>query len=341
MMPDLASVRDGSGTAAQPGQETARPLTSVSLDLDNLWSYMKIHGDAGWQDYPSYLERLVAVVGQCLRRHRLTITVFVVGQDAALPCNRDALAELAGQGHEIGNHSLSHEPWFHTYSFAEAEREIALAEEHIERATGVRPRGYRGPGFSLSRDVLTILAARGYLYDASTFPTFLGPLARAYYFWNSRGMAPEERRKRKQLYGTARDGLRPIHPYHWRLDGGRQLLEIPVTTMPVARLPVHMSYLIYLAGLSRPAFRAYLRTALAMCRAGRIEPSFLLHPLDFLGGDQVKELAFFPGMNQATSAKLELFDEVMTALTGRFQPVTMREHAAALLAAGVPRSRTP
>jgi hypothetical protein len=26
-----------------------RPLLSVSLDADNLWSYMKTHGDAGWQ----------------------------------------------------------------------------------------------------------------------------------------------------------------------------------------------------------------------------------------------------------------------------------------------------
>src|SRR6185295_9124655 len=33
-----------------------RPLLSLGLDLDNLWSYMKIHGDAGWDQYPSYLE---------------------------------------------------------------------------------------------------------------------------------------------------------------------------------------------------------------------------------------------------------------------------------------------
>jgi len=23
----------------------------ISLDLDNQWSYMKIHGDAGWEEY--------------------------------------------------------------------------------------------------------------------------------------------------------------------------------------------------------------------------------------------------------------------------------------------------
>ena len=29
---------------------TATPLASVSLDLDNQWSYMKTHGDPAWQD---------------------------------------------------------------------------------------------------------------------------------------------------------------------------------------------------------------------------------------------------------------------------------------------------
>ena len=25
-----------------------KPIASLSLDLDNKWSYMKTHGDAGW-----------------------------------------------------------------------------------------------------------------------------------------------------------------------------------------------------------------------------------------------------------------------------------------------------
>jgi hypothetical protein len=30
-------------------------IASVSLDLDNQWSYMKIHGDKGWEEYPVLL----------------------------------------------------------------------------------------------------------------------------------------------------------------------------------------------------------------------------------------------------------------------------------------------
>lgn len=301
-------------------------VASISLDLDNLWSYMKIHGDDGWQGFPTYLDRLAEIVIERLRKHGLQITIFVVGQDAALEKNRGALAAFAAEGHEIGNHSFSHEPWFHRYRYDEAEREIAGAEESIEAATRQRPRGYRAPGFSLSADALRVLADRGYLYDGSTFPTFIGPLARAYYFRRSRGLSPQERADRARLYGTFVEGLRPLRPYEWELAEG-SLLEIPVTTVPLARTPFHLSYLIYLAGHSRRAFRAYLRTALFACRLRRVEPSFLLHPLDFLGGDAVRELSFFPGMSTPTATKLALFDEAIALIRRHFEPVTMRQHA--------------
>src|SRR5215510_14372226 len=159
-----------------------KPLASLSLDLDNKWSYLKTHGDAGWETYPTYLPLVVPRVLDFLRARGLTITFFIVGQDAVRTENRDALGAIAGAGHEIGNHSFKHEPWLHLYSEPEIEEELARAEDAIAVATGVWPDGFRGPGFSLSPAVLRVLARRGYRYDASTFPTILGPLARAYYF---------------------------------------------------------------------------------------------------------------------------------------------------------------
>ena len=37
----------------------SRRHLSLSLDLDNLWSYMKTHGDPRWQAFPSYLDTVV------------------------------------------------------------------------------------------------------------------------------------------------------------------------------------------------------------------------------------------------------------------------------------------
>jgi peptidoglycan/xylan/chitin deacetylase (PgdA/CDA1 family) len=93
-----------------------KPLASLSLDLDNQWSYMKTHGDAGWETYPSYFDVFVPHVLGVLRELGLEITVFVVGQDAALERNHAMLRAIADAGHELGNHSFHHEQWIQTFS---------------------------------------------------------------------------------------------------------------------------------------------------------------------------------------------------------------------------------
>jgi peptidoglycan/xylan/chitin deacetylase (PgdA/CDA1 family) len=298
---------------------------SLSLDLDNQWSYMKTHGDPGWQSFPSYLDVAVPRILEFLARRRLTISFFIVGQDAALEKNRRALRAIAVAGHDIGNHSFRHEPWLHLYSEAQLDSELHQAEEAIQSATGTRPKGFRGPGFSLSAGTLEVLGRRGYAYDATVFPNLLNPLARAYFFATS-NLTREEKKQRSALFGTWRDALRPIRPFHWQLQGG-QLLEIPVTTLPWLRIPLHLSYLLYLGKFSRAAARAYFRSALGLCRLTGTQPSILLHPLDFLGREDCPALAFFPGMDLPRARKLALVEELFDILCARFETVTMYEHA--------------
>lgn len=309
---------------------THRAQASLSLDLDNLWSYMKTHGDAGWESYPTYLALVVPRFLKLLNDRGFKITVFVVGQDAALPENRQALAMIPAAGHEVANHSFRHEPWLHLYSRSAIAEEIEKAESAIEAATGVRPKGFRGPGYSLSEDVLEVLAQRGYDYDCSTFPTFIGPLARAYYFMNAR-LAADKKAERSILFGSLRDGLRSLAPYYWRL-GERRLLEIPVTTMPILRAPFHFSYLHWLAGFGDGLADTYFRFALALCRLRGLEPSLLLHPLDFLGKDDLSELAFFPGMTQTGAQKLVRMERWFSMLGARFEVLPMGVHAESLKA---------
>jgi peptidoglycan/xylan/chitin deacetylase (PgdA/CDA1 family) len=315
----------------------AKPVCSVSLDLDNKWSYMKTHGDPAWESLPSYLDLVVPRVLGLLRRLDWRITFFVVGQDAVREENRAAIAAISDAGHEIGNHSFHHEPWLHLYSRERTEDEIARAEDAVGTATGQRTIGFRGPGYCLSRATLEILHARGYRYDASTLPTYLGPLARAYYFLAS-DLSKEERQQRKALFGSLSDGFQPLKPYLWRIADDR-LLEIPVTTMPLAKVPIHFSYLLYLSTYSRALARQYFRTALALCRTTRTQPSLLLHPLDFLGGDDVSELAFFPAMGISGAQKLDLITEFLEMLGERFQALPMAEHADQLLKSGYLPSR--
>lgn len=308
----------------------SKPAASLSLDLDNLWSYLKIHGDAGWEQRPSYLDLFVPHVLGILDSLGLRITFFVVGVDAAQEANHPLLRSIVGAGHEIGNHSHEHESWLQTYSQPRLEEEIDRSQECIEAATGIVPTGFRGPGFSWSPLLLQILAARGFQFDASTLPTYLGPLARAYYFRTSQ-LTPEEKVARRELFGRFSDGFRPTSAYRWRLPGDTTLLEIPVTTTPVFKTPFHLSYLLYLSRVSPWIAELYLRTALALCRLTRTEPSFLLHPLDLIGGDQVPQLRFFPGMDLESSRKIDFFRRCLRILETRFEPLTMGQHAERLL----------
>ena len=305
--------------------KTPKPIASVSLDLDNKWSYLKTHGSPGWESFPTYLDVVVPRVLNFLEKRNLAITFFVVGQDAALEKNREALAAISRAGHEIGNHSFHHEPWLHLYSEGQIESELARAEEHIERATEQKPVGFRGPGFSLSHATVKSLVRRGYLYDASTLPTFLGPLARVYYFMTAK-LSPQEKRERKALFGHFSEGLRPIKPYRWQIaDSG--LIEIPVTTMPVFKLPIHVSYLLYLSLLAPALALSYFRTALALCRLTHVQPSLLLHPLDFLDSNDVQDLSFFPAMKLPSEKKLAIVNAVIGLLANEYTLVTLRQHA--------------
>jgi hypothetical protein len=302
-------------------------IASLSLDLDDKWTYMKTHGDPRWESMPSYLDVVVPRILQILERHSLRITFFIVGTDASLPRNTPILRSIAAGGHEIGNHSFRHEPWLHLYSEEEIEAELSLAHRHIEEATGCVPRGFRGPGFSVSPAVARVLCALGYRYDASTLPTFLGPLARAYYLATAK-LDPEEKKRRALLFGHWREGLRPLKPYPWQTANGT-ITEVPVTTMPLLRMPFHLSYLMWLSSLAEPLARAYLKVALALCDACGVAPSFLLHPLDFAGPDDAPELAFFPAMRLPLRRKLDLADYVLKHLASRYRVLTVGEHAAA------------
>ncbi len=90
------------------------------------------------------------------------------------------------------------------------------AEAAIDAATGQRPVGFRGPGYSWSPTLLEVLVDRGYLYDASTLPTYLGPLARAYYFATAHLTPAQRRSARTVRLGSATDSGR-CSAYGWAL----------------------------------------------------------------------------------------------------------------------------
>lgn len=308
-------------------------LASLSLDLDNLWAYQMVHGDPSWDRYATYLDLVVPRMLEVFARIDARITVFVVGRDAADPRHVAVLRTIVDAGHEIGNHSFDHLPWMHRLDPDAIGSQVMRAHEAIVEATGVAPTGFRGPGYSLGPEVLRALGDLGYRYDASLLPTWLGPFARAYYLRGTT-LTDAQRHDRRELFGHLGDAGRPVHPFRWVDDdavpGGSGLIELPVTVMPVTRVPFHPSYLLYLAGWSPLLATGYLRAGLRMCRLRRLEPSILFHPLDLLGPEDAAELGFFPAMGLSATHKVDLVNRWLDEIQRSFDVVTLSEHVAEL-----------
>lgn len=312
---------------------SAQPLASVSLDADNLWSYKRTHGDADWVERPSYLPALQARMTDLFDAHQMEPTVMVVGADAAAEDGPDFVGSLVEYGCEIGNHSFEHEPWLHLYDPQQLRDELRRTEDAIMAAGAPKPRGFRAPGFSMSPDLMKALSELDYDYDSSVLATWIGPFARLYYLRSNQDLSAEERRQRKALFGAASDALLPNKPFTWKgpgASGPLSLTEIPVTVFPLARVPMHASYVIYLSGYSTPLAKAYVKASVSACRLTGTEPSLLLHPLDLLDAKDAPGLEFFPGMGMDYGRKRAMLDFILHELSKYYRLVGMDEHARAI-----------
>ena len=67
-----------------------------------------------------------------------------------------------------------------------------------------------------------------------------------------------------------------------------------------------------------------------MCRMMGVAPSLLLHPLDFMGCDDEKDLAFFPAMGRPAEPKVELVSQMLDMMSQHYDIRPMKDHSAAI-----------
>jgi hypothetical protein len=182
------------------------------------------------------------------------------------------------------------------------------------------------------RDVLRL---RGYQYDASILPTFVGPVAR-FYFQLVNKLPARERGRRKLLYGGFSNATLPLRPFEVRSG----LMEVPVTTMPLLRLPMHLSYLLFIAKYSSALAKLYWNMGVQLCRLNRCAPSLLLHPTEFLGLNDVPEMKTFPAMGIPVEKKIALVDYTLASMKKYWAVGTVSDHAYAH-APGLPPNVIP
>ncbi len=308
-------------------------LCSVSIDLDPIWCYTRIHDlpEAEGPDpiYAHGLRRFLELFDEL----GIRATFFVVASDVRNPEHAALLREAVAMGHELGNHSLDHPYNLPGLSHEEGRRQVVGGHEAILEGCGVSCVGFRAPGYNIDERTIGWLEELGYHYDSSVFP------CPPYYLAKGAVMTAIRMRggRSKSSMVAARTQLAPLRPYRPRRDAihrrgqgdrGAALGELPMCVLPGVRWPVIGTSLI----MGGPIGASAMVGAAAM--AHRRHVNLELHGIDLVDADSdgvgVDLRARQPDLRRDLAYKLATFRAAFRVLEDRgYHFVPCREASSA------------
>jgi len=310
------------------------PLCSVSIDVDPLPCYYRIHGLGPAPDELRHtvMRRCVPRFSEVLARRGIRATFFIVAEDVdvdavgapAARAIRALLAELCRDGHEIASHSHTHPYEMARLTAAEVAAEMSRAHELLSEIAGRPVRGFRAPGYDLSRVMMEQLVELEYLYDSSLFP------APGYYAVKAAvmGVLAVAGRPSGAVLTDPRALLAPANPYRpsasapWR-RGDAPIVELPVAVTRGLRLPV--------IGTNLLLAPAPLRQRLLESMRRRPFFNLEMHGIDLAdaGADGVpgKLVARQADLRITVESKLAVFEAILDEVCRHYDVVTLAEAA--------------
>jgi len=306
----------------------ARRLASLSVDLDTLPHYCRIHGlpESLLDEKARALVYAVAVprLRELWASLGVPGTFFAIGEDVAAPQAARALREASEAGVEVASHSFAHD-YALTRRPPEAIREdLRRADEALRAATGTAPVGFRAPGYTLSAALYAATVERGYRYGSSAFPAAPYYAAKAAVMG---GLALVGRPSRAVL-DTPRVLLAPREPYRpdpespYRRGSGA-VLELPMAVTPGVRFP-------FIGTFATTLPLAVVRTLYRACRAEAFF-NLELHAVDVLGeedGIPPELVRQQRDLRVPAARKLERLRTVFSWLKEDYDVVTLHDAAA-------------
>lgn len=198
----------------------------------------------------------------------------------------------------------------------------------MQRASGVRPEGFRAPGYTITDTIFEVLEELGVTYDSSVFPcpAYFAPKAAVI------GAMRLVGRRSRSIVDDPRVLTAPADPYrvgrpYWRR--GRGVIELPIGVTRAARLP-YIGTSVVLAG-------EHGARLLSRAMKGRPLVNLELHGIDL--ADAAEDgLAFLaphqPDLRRALRTKeAALRAAIATLRDAGYRFVTLREAAHAFGAA--------
>jgi polysaccharide deacetylase family protein (PEP-CTERM system associated) len=182
----------------------------LSVDVED-WFQVEAQTEAikfaDWHNFKTrVLPNVLSLLGT-FDRYGVRGTFFILGWVAEkLP---DLVDHIAARGHEIASHGYAH-CLAGTQSEKEFAADVRRSLEVIRKSVDVPIHGYRAPSFSLGEHTphaWNILKDLGFDYDSSVFPIH------------------------HDTYGSPD---LPRFPFRFVLEDGREIDEVPLTTMRIA-----------------------------------------------------------------------------------------------------------
>jgi len=260
-----------------------------------------------WGAQPQRVEANTDRVLELLDRHEVRATFFVLGWTAAR--HRELIRRIARAGHEIGCHSYSH-PVVFELSAQEFADDVDRALEALA-ACDAEPAGYRAPSFTITppvHDYLHILRERGFRYDCSLFPI------------------------KHPRYGQP---LSPRQPFLLDHAGDQPFVVLPMPTWRVGGTNVPFSgggYMRLLPG--------WIYRRLRLLARRQDQPCIIyLHPWEF--DDFRPDTGQGALLRWRSQMGLDAVPGKLAALLRCGDFVTLGDHVASLVAAGLPSRGLP
>lgn len=276
-----------------------RPKATVSIDVDPLDAHLAGYGIANLPPDRLVYERAIPRILDLLAQHSIRATFFWIARDAA--ANAPLLRTIAGAGHELASHTVTHPEAWRRCTRTEVAHELRASKRQLEDAASAPVVGFRSPGWHAPPALAEELCASGYRYDASSFPSPLLGAAGALIWLRSGG-------RRRTALGVGQ-WFSPRAPH---LSAG--LREFPVSVTRILRIPIYHT-LRY--GISEARFLRVLDRFAKEVHA----LSYPVHAVDAVGlvEDGVDaRLGHHPGMGTPLAAKLALLSSTFAEIARRF-----------------------
>jgi len=283
-------------------------LASFNIDIDPIDCYYSIHGiKVDKTDNDHIWSKGVVRFLELLKKKNIKATFFVTASDFK-NSNSEILKRIVEEGHEIGNHTYSHDYRFTLMKKDDVIDEIQKNHQFIKDVTGFNCVGFRSPGYNISPDVISSLKDNGYVYDSSFFPS---PM---YYFakWLIIKIKRMRGRKSKSIIYSIMDCWGKKKPYQIgeivrKEEKDSLLTELPITTVTPIGLPLIGTSVIVFPGF---LFRMMLKLSLK-----RDYVNFEAHGIDLCQSKDSEKLeklkAYQPDLKYDLDRKTARFEELI------------------------------